>query len=130
MIVHYLYYLATLLTSKLDQTITGNVLMCFPVTTSYLVIVGNEAIAILSNRISQINVHRRFMVSDNKWPPEKETSFTPLLLIYHQDYHSLKQITAITKLMFSGDIDKVASATGKWSTINQDGHEKLSHQRN
>ena len=58
-----------------------------------LVIVGAEAVAILSNRVSQITVQTQFMVDRDTWPPKQATSFTPLLLIYHQGDHTPEQVT-------------------------------------
>ena len=68
------------------------------------------------------------MVDDNTWPPGKLTCFTPLLLIHHQDGHCTpQQVTVMAELMYKGDIGKVASATGEWSTVEHkiDGHEKF-----
>ena len=84
---------------------------------NYLVIVGAEAVAILSNRVSQINVQTHFMVDDNTWPLEQPTSFIPLLLIYYKGHRTPKQITAMAEQMSSGDIDKVASVTGEQSSM-------------
>ena len=109
------------------MTITGKLytLLYVPIITSYLVIVGAEAVAILSDRVSQINVHTQFTVNESIWPPEKPAHFTPLLLVYHQGDHSLEQIQAMAKLMYTGDISKVAMGTGEQSTVKQDGQEKF-----
>ena len=77
----------------------------------HLVIVGAEPVAILSNRVRQINVQTRFMVHDDTWPPEQPTSFTPLLLIHHQGHRTPEQVTAMAELTYVGDIGKVASVT-------------------
>ena len=52
------------------------------------------------------------MVDDDTWPPKQPTSFTPLLLIHHQGDHTPEQVTAMAKLMYADDIDKVTSVTG------------------
>ena len=68
------------------------------------------------------------MVDDNTWPPEQPTSFTPLLLIHHQGHRTKEEVTAMAKLMYSGNISKVASVTGKQSTVKRDtlsGYEKF-----
>ena len=99
------------------MTITGKLytLLYAPIITSYLVIVGAEAaIGILSNRVSQINVHTRFMDDDNVWPPEQPTWFTPLLLIHHQGHRTKEEVTAMAKLMYSGNISEV---TGEQQSI-------------
>ena len=93
---------------------------------NYLVIVGAEAIAILSNRVSQINVQTRFMVDDNTWPPEQPTNFTPLLLIHHQGHHTKEEVTAMAELMCTGNIDKLV--TGERSIVKRaklGSHEKF-----
>ena len=62
------------------------------------------------------------MVDDNTWPPEQPTSFTPLLLIHYKGLRTPEQVTAMAELMSTGDIDKVASVTGKQSSMK---YEKL-----
>ena len=92
------------------------------------VIVEAEAVAVLSNRVSQINVTSRFIVDDNTWPPEQPKSFTPLLLIHHKGHRTLEEVTKMAELMHTGDIDKIALETGEQSTIKRaklDNHEKL-----
>ena len=89
---------------------------------SHLVVVGAEAVTILSNRISQIHVQTRFMADKNAWPPGQPKTFTPLLLVHHQGYCTTEQVTTMAELMCSGDIDKVALATGDQSIVK---HPKL-----
>ena len=76
---------------------------------SCLVIVGAQAVAILSNRVSQINIQTRFMADKNTWPPGQPKIFTPLLLVHHQGYHTPEQVTAVAELMYSGDIAMVVN---------------------
>ena len=57
------------------------------------------------------------MVDDNTWPPEQPTSFTPLLLIHYKGSRTPEQVTAMAELMSTGDIAKVASVTGKQSSM-------------
>ena len=64
------------------------------------------------------------MVDHNTWPPKQPTSFTPLLLIHHQGYHTPEQVTAMAELMHAGDIDKVALVTGSQRT-KLDVHDKF-----
>ena len=94
--------------------------MCF-------VTVGAEAVVILSNRLSQINVQTRFMVDDNAWPPEQPVSYTPLLLINCQGHRTPEQVMAMVKLMCSDNIDKVASVTDDSTTEHSvlDSHNKV-----
>ena len=94
----------------------------------YLVIAGAEAISILANRVSQINVQTRFMVDDDTWPPEQPTSFTPLLLIHRKGHRTSEEATAMAELMHTGGIDKVAMVTGEQPTVKRaklDSHEKF-----
>ena len=126
--------IATLLTSKLDQlTITdkGKVysytLLNTIIVTIYLVIVGAEAVAILSNRVRQINEQTRFMVDDDTWPPEQPKNFTPLLLLHYQGHRTPEQVTAMAELMSTGEIDKVALVTSDQSGAKPkiDSHKKF-----
>ena len=77
--------------------------------------------------MSQINVHTRF-IDDNVWPPDQPTSFTPLLLIHRQGHRTKEEVTAMAKLMYSGNISEVALVTGEQSTVKRDtigGYEKF-----
>ena len=51
------------------------------------------------------------MVDDDTWPPEKPTSFTPLLLIHHQGHRTPEQVTAMAELMHAGDIQKTLNTS-------------------
>ena len=55
------------------------------------------------------------MVDDKAWPPVKQASFTPLLFIHHHGDHSQEEIRAKAKLMYTGNIGKVAMATDEHS---------------
>ena len=71
--------------------------------------IPEEAIAILSKRVSQINEQGRFMVDDDTWPPEQLKSFTSLLLVCYEGHRSSEQVTAIAKLMHSGEITSLTT---------------------
>ena len=102
-------------------------LLYVPITYIYLVNVGAAALAILSNRVSQINVQTRFMVDDDAWPPKQPTNFTPLLLIHHHGDRTPEQVRAMAELTCKGDIGKVALVTDQLSGIT---HDKLdSHKK-
>ena len=60
--------------------------------------IGAEAVAILSNRVSHINVQTRFIVDDKTWPPEQPTSFTPLLFFHRQDHYTPHEVTERAKM--------------------------------
>ena len=92
--------------------------------------IGAEAVAILSNRVRQINVQTRLMVDDNAWPPEQPANFTPLLLIHSKGNRTPGEVTAMAKLMHAGNISKFASVTGDQPSVKRaklDSHNK--HQK-
>ena len=66
----------------------------------------------------------RFMVDDNAWPPEQLASFTPLLLLYHQDSCTPEQITVMAEMMHAGDFGKASLLTGDQCT-KLDSHKKF-----
>ena len=68
--------------------------------------------AILSNKVKQINLQTWFMVGDKTWPPEQPTSFIPLLFIHSEGNCSPGEVTAMVKPMCAGDIGNVALVTG------------------
>ena len=88
-------------------------------------IVGTEPVAILSNRVRQINVQTRFMTDDDTWPPEQSISFTPLLLIHHQGHRTQEQVTAMAELMHAGDITSVMSEQPAVKRAKLDSHKIL-----
>ena len=45
------------------------------------------------------------------WPPEQSKEFTPLVLLHHEDEHSMEHATAITKALHTGAVNDVISAT-------------------
>ena len=57
------------------------------------------------------------MVDDNIWPPDQPKIFTPLLLIHYQGHRTPEQVTTMAKLMYTGDIDKVAPVSSDCSTL-------------
>ena len=58
---------------------------------NYLVIVGVEAVAILSKRVREANIQTWLKVEKEAWPPELPKVFTPLVFIQHQSHHKLRQ---------------------------------------
>ena len=75
----------------------------------YLVIIGVEAVVILSKRVREVNKQTQLKIDEEAWPPEPPKTFTPLVLIQHQGYRTLKQFTAVTEFVERGHIDKVVS---------------------
>ena len=113
---------------QLTVTDKGKVYTLFYASIIYCIIIGAAAVAIISNRVSQVNVQTRFMVDDDSWPPEQPTSFTPLLLIQHHGHRTPEQVTAMAQLIRTGDIGKVALVTGGHSGIRHatlSSHEKF-----
>ena len=53
--------------------------------------VGVDAVSILSEMASQHNVQERFNADEETWPPDQPKNFTPLILVYHQGHHNMKQ---------------------------------------
>ena len=86
-------------------------LLYAPIITSYLVIVGVEAVAILSKTVREVNIQTQLEVDEEAWPPEPPKTFTPLVLIQHQGHRTLKQSTAMAKFIERGHIDKVVPVT-------------------
>ena len=70
----------------------------------------------LSDRVSQIYVQTRFIVDRNSWPPEQPKTFTPLLYIHYQGNYIPEQAAVVNKLMCTGEIGEVISATD-WSAV-------------
>ena len=67
------------------------------------------------------------MVDDDTWPPEQPNNFTPLLLLHYQGHCTPEQVTAMAKLMSTGDIDKAALVISDQSNVRLmlDNHEKF-----
>ena len=77
--------------------------------------------------MSQINVHTRFTVDDNTWPPGKPARFTPLLLVHNKSRRTPEQVQEMAELMCTGNISKVASVTDGEPAVKHklDGDERL-----
>ena len=73
-------------------------------------IIENEAVGILSKRVSNINVQTWSRVDNEAWPLEQPKTFTPLVLIQHKDHRNIKQSTAVTEFVSQG-IDKILPCT-------------------
>ena len=69
-----------------------------------------------------MNVQSRFMVDDHTWPPEQLKCFTPLLLVHYQGNRNSKQVTAMAKLMRTGEITSVAGANESCIARNSESH--------
>ena len=91
---------------------------------NYLVIVGVEAVTILSKRVREVNIQTQLEVDKEAWPPEPPTAFTPLVLIQH-GHRNLEQSTAMAKFVERGHIDKVVSITKTPKRPKLDSHQPL-----
>ena len=65
----------------------------------------------LSCHVKAVYKATRFTVAKDTWPPEQPKEFTPLVLLHHEDEHSMEHVTAITKALHTGAISDVISAT-------------------
>ena len=83
----------------------------------YLVIVGVQAVTILSKRVSKVTIQTQLRVDEEAWPPEPPKTFTPLVLIQHQGYHNLEQSTAMAKFIKRGHIDKLVTSDNVLPTL-------------
>ena len=65
----------------------------------------------LSGNVKAVYKATRFSVANDTWPPEVPKEYTPLVLLHHEDEHTIKDVTTITKALHKGDISDVVSAT-------------------
>ena len=65
----------------------------------------------LSGNVKAVYKATRFSVAKDTWPPEQPKEFTPLVLLHHEDEHTIKDVTTITKAIHKGAISDVVSAT-------------------
>ena len=65
----------------------------------------------LSCHVKAVYKATRFSVAKDMWPPEQPKEYTPLVLLHHEDEHSMEHVTAITKALHTGAISDVISAT-------------------
>ena len=74
-------------------------------------LVGVETVTRLSQRVREVNIQTRSRVDKDAWPPNPPKTFTPLVLIQHQDDRNVKHSTAMAEFVERGHIDKVVSVT-------------------
>ena len=82
----------------------------------------------LSSRVKAVYKATRFSVVKDMWPPKQLKEFTPIVLLHHEDEHSMEHVTAITKALHTGAIKDVISATSSDSfaiPLSLDHHNKL-----
>ena len=65
----------------------------------------------LSCHVKAVYKATRFTVAKDTWPPEQPKEFTPLVLLHHEDEHSMRDVTIVTEALHSGAISNVISAT-------------------
>ena len=82
----------------------------------------------LSGHIRAVYKATRFSVAKETWPPKQPKEFTPLVLLCHEDEHSMEHVTAISKALYTGAISDVISATSNEPLVMQPSlhsHDKL-----
>jgi len=52
--------------------------------------------------VCEHNIQERFIISEETWPPDQPTYFTPLTLVYHQSQYT--SATATTQLIQTNDV--------------------------
>ena len=65
----------------------------------------------LSGNIKAVYKVTRFGVAKDTWPPELPKEYTPLVLLHHEDEHTITDVTTITEILHKGAISDVVSAT-------------------
>ena len=70
-----------------------------------------SVISQLSSNVKAVYKATRFSISKDTWPPEHPKEFTPLVLLHHEDEHSMRDVTKVTEALHRGAISDVISAT-------------------
>ena len=70
----------------------------------------------LSCHVKAVYKATRFTVAKDTWPPEQPREFTPLVLLHHEDEHSMRDVTIVNEALHSGAISDVISATSSKPT--------------
>ena len=65
----------------------------------------------LSSQVKAVYKATRFSVTKDTWPPEQPKEFTPLVLLHHEDEHSMRDVTIVTEALHSGAISDIISVT-------------------
>ena len=65
----------------------------------------------LSCHVKAVYKATRFTVAKDTWPPEKPNEYTPLVLLHHEDEHSMRDVAMVTEALHSGAISDVIPAT-------------------
>ena len=82
----------------------------------------------LSSNVKAVYKATRFSVAKDTWPPEPPKEYTPLVLLHHEDEHTIEHVTTITNALHKGAISDVVSATSNEPIAKRPGlrsHEKL-----
>ena len=82
----------------------------------------------LSGNVKAVYKATRFSVAKDTWPPQMTKEYTPLVLLHHEDEHTIKDVTTITKALHKGAISDVVSATSSEPIAKRPGlhsHDKL-----
>ena len=65
----------------------------------------------LSCHVKAVYKATRLTVAKDTWPPEQPKEFTPLVLLHHEDEHSMRDVTIVIEVLHSSAISNVISAT-------------------
>ena len=74
-----------------------------------IVYVGTNAVSQFSKRLKNLIEKARLRVDEDTWPPNLPKTYTPLVLVHHQDKYTAKQADAMATCIHSGYIDEVVS---------------------
>ena len=79
----------------------------------------------MSKHAKRVYKRTKYRLSETTWPPEQPKEFTPVVLMHHQSQPSSKDAIALTKALYSIDLNDINAvfATGNQYIINQ--HPKL-----
>ena len=75
----------------------------------------------MSKHAKRVYKRTKYRLSETTWPPEQPKEFTPVVLMHHQSQPSSKDTIALTKALYSIDLNDINAvfATGNQYIINQ-----------
>ena len=84
-------------------------------------LIGSVEVDKLSKHTKRFYKRTKYKLSDGTWPPEQPKEFTPVVLMHHQGQPSSKDAIALTKAVYSINLNDINAvfATGNQYIINQ-----------
>ena len=70
--------------------------------------IGLVAMMVLSNRVTEMNIQARLIITEDAWPPEQSQVYTPLVLIHYKGQRTIKEATAMAECIGRGHIEDIA----------------------